>query len=105
SISEERTLPVEKEAAGEFIDSVLRPTKDEAALLTFTGETTLEIGMTGNVARLRRALDHVQFVPPSGYIGGGTVAGTPPMSGRNQAVAGSTAIWDAVWVTSDEVLS
>jgi VWFA-related protein len=49
-------------------------------------------------------VDNVKFVPPSGYIGGGVIAGTPPISGRNQAVAGSTAIWDSIWVTSEEVL-
>jgi VWFA-related protein len=31
-------------------------------------------------------------------------AGTPPISGGNQAAYGSTAIWDAIWVTSEEVL-
>jgi Ca-activated chloride channel family protein len=105
SISEERTLPAEKDAAAAFVDSVLRPNKDEAAVLTFTGEATLELGLTGSVSRVRRALDKIQFVPPSGYIGGGTVAGTPPISDQGQRIAGSTAIWDAIWVTSDEVLS
>ena len=33
------------------------------------------------------------------------LVGTPPISGDNQARAGSTAIWDAIWVTSREVLS
>ena len=60
--------------------------------------------MTSNIARLRRAVDRVQFVPPSGYIGGGVITGTPPISGRNQATQGSTAIWDAIWITSEEVL-
>jgi VWFA-related protein len=61
--------------------------------------------MTNNVARLNRAIDKVEFVPPSGYLGGGVIAGgTPPISGDNQAVQGSTAIWDAIWVTSEEVL-
>ena len=32
------------------------------------------------------------------------MTGTPPISGRNQAAAGSTAIWDSIWVTSEEVL-
>ena len=32
------------------------------------------------------------------------MTGTPPISGDNQAVVGSTAIWDAIWVTSDEIL-
>jgi VWFA-related protein len=110
SSSQERTLPEEKSAAKSFIESVVRPAKDEVAIVTFTGEATLEQGMTNNVGRLQRAVDRVQFVPPSGYLGGGVVTnggqvpGTPPISGTNQAIAGSTAIWDAIWITSDEVL-
>lgn len=106
SASEERTLPDEKEAARAFLENVLRPNKDEAAILSFTGETTLEQGFSGNLERLRRAIDRVEFIPPSGYIGGGVVVnGTPPISGTNQALAGSTAIWDAVWATSEELIS
>jgi len=103
--SEERTLPEEKGAAREFLESVLRADKDEAAVVTFTGEVTLEQGLTGNIARLRRAIDDVRFVPPAGYLGGGLVlGGTPPISGSQQTLAGSTAIWDAIWATSNELL-
>lgn len=106
SASEERTLPDEKEAARAFLENVLRPNRDEAAVLSFTGETTLEQGFSGNLERLRRAIDRVEFIPPSGYIGGGVVVnGTPPISGTNQALAGSTAIWDAVWATAEELIS
>jgi len=106
SASEERTLPDEKVAARAFLENVLRPNKDEAAVVSFTGETTLEQGFSGNLERLRRAIDRVEFVPPSGYIGGGVVVnGTPPISGTNQSVAGSTAIWDAVWATAEELIS
>jgi VWFA-related protein len=106
SRSEERTLPEEKAAARTFLEDVLRPSKDEGAVISFTGEVTLEQGFTGNVDRLRRAIDRVEFVPPSGYVGGGVVVnGTPPISGTNQSIAGSTAIWDAVWATSEELLS
>src|SRR5689334_3980058 len=106
SASEERTLPDEKEAARAFLENILGPSgKDEAAILSFTGETTLEQGFSGNIERLRRAIDRVEFVPPSGYIGGGVVVnGTPPISGTNQAIAGSTAIWDAVYATSEELI-
>ena len=104
--SEERTLPMEKDAARAFLESVLRPEKDEAAIVSFTGEVTLEQGLTGNIARLRRAIDEVRFIPPAGYIGGGVVVtGTPPISGSRQILAGSTAIWDAIWATSNELLS
>ena len=106
SRSEERTLPEEKAAAQSFLESVLHPNKDEAAVVSFTGEVTLEQGLTGNIGRLRRAIDQVEFVPPSGYIGGGVVVGgTPPISGTQQTLAGSTAIWDAIWATSNELLS
>jgi Ca-activated chloride channel homolog len=106
SASEERTLPDEKEAARAFLEDVLRANRDEAAVLSFTGETTLEQGFSGNLERLRRAIDRVEFVPPSGYIGGGVVVnGTPPISGTNQSLAGSTAIWDAVWATSEELIA
>jgi VWFA-related protein len=105
SASEERTLPDEKIAARAFLENVLRANKDEAAILSFTGETTLEQGFTGSLERLRRAIDRVEFVPPSGYVGGGVVVnGTPPISGTNQSLAGSTAIWDSVWATSEELL-
>lgn len=105
SSSQERTLPEEKTAAMAFVEDVIRENKDEVAVLTFTGEATLEQGLTGNISRLRRAIEKIKFIPPSGYAGGGVVIGSPPISGRNQAIAGSTAIWDAIYITSDEVLS
>ena len=106
SISEQRTLPDEKAAARAFLESVMRPQRDEAAIVSFTGEVTLEQGFTGSMDRLRRAIDHVEFVPPSGYVGGGVVVGggTPPISDTNQMLAGSTAIWDAVWASSNDLL-
>ena len=110
SASQERTLPEEKAAAVSFLESVIRPTKDEVSVISFTGESTLEQGMTNNLSRLLRAIERVQFVAPSGYLGGGVVVnsgrtpGTPPISGTNQQVQGSTAIWDSIWITSADVL-
>ncbi len=104
SISQERTLPEEKAAAISFVDSVIKSEKDEVAVVSFTGDATLEQGMTNNLTRLRRAIERVEFVPPSGYVGGGVIVGTPPISGKNQTTQGSTAVWDAIWITSDEVL-
>jgi Ca-activated chloride channel homolog len=103
SASQERTLPEEKAAAKSFIESVVRPVKDEVSIISFTGETTLEQGMTNNIARLNRAIDRVEFVPASGTVGGVAI-GTPPISSDNQRATGSTAIWDAIWITSEEVL-
>ena len=76
--------------------------QDKAAVVTFTGETTLEQAMTDDVAKIREAIARVKFEPPPGYVGGVLVAG-PPSGGGSRA--GSTAIWDAVYLVSDEVLS
>src|SRR5688572_9694432 len=73
SASQERTLPQEKAAAISFVESVVRPTKDEVSVISFTGESTLEQGLTNNLSRLRRAIEKVEFIPPSGYLGGGVV--------------------------------
>jgi VWFA-related protein len=105
SASEERTLPAEKAAAQSFINTVIRPKKDQVAVISFTGEATLEQGMTDNVASLQRAIDHVEVVFPPGYIGGGVVVRSMPPIFDPDSRAGSTAIWDAVWVTSEELLS
>ncbi|MDX6272294.1 MAG: hypothetical protein QOD28_3517, partial [Acidobacteriota bacterium] len=79
SISQERTLPEEKAAARAFVDAVMRPSKDEVAVLSFTGDSTLEQGLTGSPVRVRGAIERVEFVPPSGYVGRGVVVGgTPP---------------------------
>ena len=104
SISQERTLPEEKQAAISFLESFIRPDKDEVAVISFTGESTLEQGMTNNLQRLRRAIERVKFVAPAGYIGGGVMAPTPPISGTGTQIAGSTAIWDSIWVTAADVL-
>lgn len=104
SSSQERTLPDEKSAAQAFVNSVMRQRKDEAAVLTFTGETTLEQSLTGNMGRVRSAIERVRFIPASGVVNGQTV-GTPPISGTDQVIAGSTALWDAVWVTAKDVLT
>jgi len=104
SASQERTLPEEKAAAIAFLETVVRPVKDEVSVISFTGESTLEQGMTNNLQRLRRSIDGVRFQPPAGYVGGGVYTGTPPISGTAGNAVGSTAIWDAIWVTSDEVL-
>src|SRR5260370_8462749 len=68
SASEERTLPDEKAAARTFLEDVLRPSKDEGAVGSFTGGITLEQGFTGNIDRLRRAISRGNFFPPSASL-------------------------------------
>ncbi len=102
SMSQERTLPEEKSAAIAFLESVVRPEKDEVAIISFTGESTLEQGMTSNLMRLRRAVGGVRLALQPGYIGGGVATTTPGINPDN--ASGATAVWDAIWITSEEVL-
>jgi hypothetical protein len=60
SASQEKVLKDEQEAAGAFVRSVLRPEKDTAAVLSFTGITRIEQPPTGDLARLRAAAESVK---------------------------------------------
>lgn len=99
--SEQYTLPQLKEAGGHFIESVIRPGKDTAAIIKFEGEATLMQGLTSNRARLRKGLEDIEFIapPPVGLIGGPT----PPINGGSRQ--GGTSIHDSVVATCGDLLA
>jgi VWFA-related protein len=103
SVSQERATPNAKRAARDFVDSIMRPGKDSACVITFTGEATLENQLTSDKERVRRAIDSIKFEPPPGYMAG-LILGSPP-SKADMIRTGSTAIWDAIWVATDEALA
>ena len=106
SASEERTLPQEKGAARAFIESVIQSSKDQAAIIPFTGSAFLEQGLTRDVFSIYRALERVDVAMPA-YLGSGRpisgIASGPGM--KATPPEGSTAIWDAIALTSIEVLA
>ncbi|HEX7955720.1 MAG TPA: hypothetical protein VF508_02190, partial [Pyrinomonadaceae bacterium] len=77
SASQERLLPSTKIAADYFVRGAMVVGVDEAAVVTFSGETVLEQGVTGDLDRVRAAIARVRFVPPPGYQAGGILVGTP----------------------------
>lgn len=106
SISEERTLPQEKAAARVFIENVIRSNKDQAAIIPFEGYAHLEQPLTRDVLAIFRTLERVEVAYPS-YMGsapalGGITSGPGTIGPPNE---GSTAIWDAVALTSRRVLA
>lgn len=105
SNSLENVLPNAKIAAKVFVRGMMQPGVDKAAVVTFSRETTLEQSMTDDVSKVREAIDHVKFEPPAGYIGGGLVVTGPSVPPGVNVRTGSTGIWDAVYLVSDEVLS
>jgi Ca-activated chloride channel family protein len=88
------------------VDSIIRQSNDQAAIITFSDHATLEQALTNDLTQLREAIARVEFKPPPGYLGGGQYAGKPPSYKSNQPPPpGSTTIWDTVWSTSDKLLS
>ena len=95
SASQEKMLPFEKKAALTFINDFLKAEKDKIAVVSFTGKVGLEQDLTNDFQKAKDQIGKIQFVPPSGYLGGGIVAGQTP-SNKNQALAGSTSIYDSL---------
>jgi VWFA-related protein len=110
SESQKVTLPDEEDAAGQFIDSVLRPDKDKAAVVSFTGTATVEQDLTGDRAALHRAIASLKAVPPAdkdeaSVYREGENAEVVPEKVEEYGLPGSTALWDAVWATAHEMMS
>jgi len=106
SASQEKTLPQQKLAADSFLQTIMRPAKDQVAVVTFTGKPTVEQPFTNDNSLVRQAISRARFVAPPGYRGGGVIVSrAPPISSPDQQIAGSTAIWDAVWATCDQLMT
>ncbi|MCI0489219.1 MAG: VWA domain-containing protein [Blastocatellia bacterium] len=88
--SQEYTFPQERSAANEFLRSIIRPAKDSAAILTFQDDVELVQGLTSRIETLKRAFDEIEYTRRFG-----------PTSSRKQA----TALYDAVYITADEILA
>ena len=106
SASEDRTLPQEKAAARSFIETIIQSSKDQAAIIPFTGSAYLEQPLTRDVLGIYRALERVEVALPS-YLGAGRPI-TGIVSGPGTKAPpreGTTAIWEAIALTSSQVLA
>jgi VWFA-related protein len=106
SISQESTLPAEKAAARTFIEKVIDSHKDQVAIIPFTGLAYLEQPMTRDILSVYQVLERVEVAVPS-YLGAGRpLTGIPTGPGLAATPdEGTTAIWDAIALTSSNVLA
>jgi Ca-activated chloride channel family protein len=106
SRSQEVTLADEKAAARSFIENVVQSNRDLVAIIPFTGLAYLEQEMTRDVLSVYRVLQRVEIAMPA-YLGSGRpLTGIPTGPGLlAPPEEGTTAIWDAVALTSSNVLA
>jgi VWFA-related protein len=106
SRSQESTLPNEKAAARTFIEKVIDSHKDQVAIIPFTGLAYLEQPMTRDMLDIYRVLQRIEVAVPT-YLGAGRqLTGIPTGPGLPAPPDdGTTAIWDAVALTSANVLA
>ena len=104
SISQEDTLPAEKAAVRTFIEKVVQSNKDQVSLIPFTGLAYLEQPLSRDLLSVYRVLETIEVAAPA-YLGSGKpltgILSGPGLPGPPDP--GSTAIWDAVALTSNNV--
>jgi VWFA-related protein len=103
SESQRGVLVFEKSTALTFVNSVIRPARDRAAILSFTGSTKIQQDLTNELAKLRLGIERVQ-VELSAEIQQ-RLESKKPMPSVDEDPTGYTGVWDAIWITVKEVLS
>jgi Ca-activated chloride channel homolog len=101
SKSQEHTLPEEKAAARAFISSVIRPGRDAAAVVSFTGKPSLRQPLTTDPELVRRAVERLTVEVPED---------DPECTQRDAVTVEQdprcwSAIWDSVWAAIEGALA
>jgi VWFA-related protein len=103
SESQRGVLEDEKVAAQTFIDSVVRPDKDRAAVVSFTGVPKVEQEPTNDLTQLHRGIRRIR-IEMSPENERRLAAGEDPLP-KEQDPSGYTGIWDAMWMTIEDLLA
>ena len=98
--SQRRLIEQERSASFAFLQQMMREDRDKAFVIHFEGEVELLQDLTSSRQKLASALDALQAPQMQSSHGG------MPGSGRGGARGGGgTALYDAVFLASDEVIS
>jgi VWFA-related protein len=111
SMSQRRVLDQERTATRTFIDHLIREDRDKGFLIHFDREVELLQDLTPSRQKLEAALDQVgapQFSQASSSGGSdpddNTRGGGGRSGGRGGHAGGGTALYDAVYLASDELM-
>lgn len=100
SASQEKVVLEERDAASAFVRSVLRPEKDNASVLSFTGITRIDQPPTGDASLLLSSVDKLKVE----YTESSPVC-QDDEAPLEEKLRCRTAVWDAVALSVREVLS
>jgi len=113
SMSQRRVLGQERDAAGTFLDQVLRVDKDQAFVIHFDHEVELLQDLTSSRQKLQAALGLLQVPqrseedrgdsPDSGQGQGG--GGRGGGRGRGGFGGGGTTLYDAIYLASNDLMA
>jgi VWFA-related protein len=112
SLSQRRVLDQERDASYAFFDKLLRPDKDQAAVINFDYDITLQQDFTASKPKLQAALQHLetpqrpQMDQQSGQGGQGGQGGSGGHGGYGGHGRGGngTHLYDAIYLASDELM-
>ncbi|MDQ3918463.1 MAG: VWA domain-containing protein, partial [Acidobacteriota bacterium] len=100
SASQEKVLKDEQDAASSFVRSVLRPGKDAASVVSFTGITRLDQPLTRDTDRLLSAISRLKVE----YTADNPVCKDENAS-EQDVLRCRTGVWDSIVLSIQEVLS
>jgi VWFA-related protein len=111
SMSQRRVLPQERDASQAFFDNILRPETDKAFLIHFDREVEMLQDVTSSREKLQKALNEMDAPQlqqrnqnPNQYPRGGDPQGGGRGRGGNAREGAGTALYDAVYLASQEVM-
>jgi len=109
SLSQRKVLDQERTASYSFLDHLLRPEKDLAFVIHFDRDVELLQDFTPSRPKLQAALQALQTPQFEGGRGSGGGSGSgnggSPGGGGNRHRGGGTALYDAIFLASDELMS
>ena len=86
--------------------AIIKSSKDQAAIIPFTGSAFLEQGLTRDVLSIYRALERVEVATAGlSWLGPADQRHRFRSGNEGDPPEGSTAIWDAIALTASEVLA
>jgi Ca-activated chloride channel homolog len=104
--SQEKTLPDEKAATRLFVENVIKSNRDQIAIVPFTGLAYLEQDLTRDVLSFYNVLQRIEVAAPTYFGTGKPLTGIITGPGLPAPPSeGSTAMWDAIALTANNVLS